>query len=80
MTPLAQWTVYGFMACWAIGVAAWLHGTFFFMKWWLARARGKDAPFAMLGKTVPGLSVFLSACALGLLFGWVGQTWGGGWH
>jgi hypothetical protein len=80
MSALAQWTMYGFMACWAVCVASWFHGTFFFMKWWIARARGREASLAMLRRTVPGLSVFLSAGALGFVFGWIGQVWGGGWR
>jgi hypothetical protein len=79
MSPLAQWTLYGFVACWAIGMGAWFHGTFFFMRWWLARARGREAPLGLLRKVIPGLTVFLFAIALGFLFGWIGQSWGGGW-
>ena len=80
MSPLAQWTVYGFMACWAIAVVAWFHGTFYFMKWWLARARGREVPPAALRKTAPGVAVFVSAIGLGFLFGWIGQAFGGGWR
>lgn len=80
MSPLAQWTLYGFTACWAIGIAAWFYGTYFFMRWWLARARGKEAPISMLRRTLPGVSIFLSAAALAVLLGWIGQTWGGGWR
>jgi hypothetical protein len=74
MSPLAQWTAYGFMACCAIALAAWFYGSFYFMKWWLARARGKEAPAGTLGRSIPGLTVFLSAIGLGFLFGWIGQA------
>jgi hypothetical protein len=80
MSPLAQWTLYGFMACWAVAVAAWFHSTFYFMKWWLARVGGRTPSPEALRKSAPGVMVFLSAIGLGFLIGWIGQTFGGGWR